>query len=590
MKKSGAFCKFETASQLLSDIESLLEAELEIDSNYDNTVKVKSKRKRGGPFLIKPIGTSKSRRILGDMVYNPDLQIWEGGEETNRLFNRTELSVIMNKGRQDRPKAVGKMIWDPKDRKWIGNDEDVYKFDKRPGLISGRNRADVPRLVGGMRYDVQQRKWIGNEDILAAFGDDEFFSSDDAGGFQVGNEFKITPAMLNAYAQASSNHQQSTSGWWSEKARMDLFVIRTMAILRIVYDVKSRKSVSEQDVDMTNARTIQREESWEKDIGPFKGTIKLKLPNEERAADLEFLDEEPKQEPQQQQPQQQQQQQPEPPKPTISEPPVSTPTISAPTTTAKTIGGKSFKDDDSWDDFDDSSLNKIKGGLAKTGLVLSPALAAGKGRMQTISLAQFNASGGIVPPPAQVATPTASIPAPTSAPAPDSSVKSNPSPIPSPALSPIPKSIVKPVLEEETSGLDIPANGKLVLKIRSPALEPRPAHIEDEGKSNAPAPSPSPKPDDIIEEEEEDDWKDVKIPASLNHLRLLGKITNMNKKTNTQTDAKLAAHKEKDGEWDKDLPSVPEKLVLSPEKAHKKEEDEWNDVEIPAGFAFKLRR
>eukprot|EP01111_Echinosteliopsis_oligospora_P011264 TRINITY_DN3676_c0_g1_i3.p1 TRINITY_DN3676_c0_g1~~TRINITY_DN3676_c0_g1_i3.p1 ORF type:complete len:445 (-),score=105.37 TRINITY_DN3676_c0_g1_i3:171-1505(-) len=444
MKKSGAFCKFETASQLLSDIESLLEAELEIDSNYDNTVKVKSKRKRGGPFLIKPIGTSKSRRILGDMVYNPDLQIWEGGEETNRLFNRTELSVIMNKGRQDRPKAVGKMIWDPKDRKWIGNDEDVYKFDKRPGLISGRNRADVPRLVGGMRYDVQQRKWIGNEDILAAFGDDEFFSSDDAGGFQVGNEFKITPAMLNAYAQASSNHQQSTSGWWSEKARMDLFVIRTMAILRIVYDVKSRKSVSEQDVDMTNARTIQREESWEKDIGPFKGTIKLKLPNEERAADLEFLDEEPKQEPQQQQPQQQQQQQPEPPKPTISEPPVSTPTISAPTTTAKTIGGKSFKDDDSWDD--------------------------------------------------------------------------------------------------------------------------------------------------IIEEEEEDDWKDVKIPASLNHLRLLGKITNMNKKTNTQTDAKLAAHKEKDGEWDKDLPSVPEKLVLSPEKAHKKEEDEWNDVEIPAGFAFKLRR
>src|ERR1700744_387626 len=69
--------------------------------------------------------------VVGNMIYNPLLQKWEGNEHVLRQFDsisrHTRPALISNLGAK-LPQMIGNMVFDPVQMRWIGNDEDAQIF------------------------------------------------------------------------------------------------------------------------------------------------------------------------------------------------------------------------------------------------------------------------------------------------------------------------------------------------------------------------------------------------------------------------------------------------------------------------------
>ena len=85
--------------------------------------------------IVEPQITSKCTKIvLGDMVYNPVLHLWEGNESALTEFDKpattpsNKLSLIQNTTGGKQPERVGNMIFDPDKMCWVGNEEDADVF------------------------------------------------------------------------------------------------------------------------------------------------------------------------------------------------------------------------------------------------------------------------------------------------------------------------------------------------------------------------------------------------------------------------------------------------------------------------------
>lgn len=290
--------KFERAQKLFQDIETIIEQELAntpIIAAEANYAKIKkSKRKR--PGLIRNFNSKKNRLVIGGMEFDPDTLTWLGNEEALSAFSPQQPALITNYGKHDKTKVVGKMIWDPKDLKWKGNEKDAMKFSPRkPALITQKNLGGSSYLqkeVSGMVFDPITMRWIGNDTAVDIFA--QIDSLDDS-GFTVGNEFHLPPALTKSFTECANKHRATLSGWFAD-SNMDkkshLYAIRNMSILRVVRDVKQRKTtyvdvdddlVPERDIPTPSPRDINsgngnNTDTENYDDLQFNGSARLKLP------------------------------------------------------------------------------------------------------------------------------------------------------------------------------------------------------------------------------------------------------------------------------------------------------------------------
>ncbi|KAJ1344992.1 hypothetical protein BSLG_000507 [Batrachochytrium salamandrivorans] len=93
----------------------------------------KKKREIKKPTLIKSVPSSDTMKV-GDMVYNPVLQVWEGNESILCDFEKALVTpqrpaLIQNIASAGlKLESVGGMVFDPNKMCWIGNDEDADVF------------------------------------------------------------------------------------------------------------------------------------------------------------------------------------------------------------------------------------------------------------------------------------------------------------------------------------------------------------------------------------------------------------------------------------------------------------------------------
>ncbi|KAI8818785.1 uncharacterized protein EV422DRAFT_164939 [Fimicolochytrium jonesii] len=91
------------------------------------------KRPKKKPMLIRNLNNSDTVKVVGNMVYNPLLQKWEGNESALLDFDRTAATptrpaLITNVGGYKMPQTVGGMVFDPVTMRWLGNEEEADVF------------------------------------------------------------------------------------------------------------------------------------------------------------------------------------------------------------------------------------------------------------------------------------------------------------------------------------------------------------------------------------------------------------------------------------------------------------------------------
>ncbi|KAJ3020771.1 hypothetical protein HKX48_000222 [Thoreauomyces humboldtii] len=99
------------------------------------------KRQRKKPTLIQNLNNTNLVKVVGDMVYNPALQKWEGNQSALLEFERAAAptprpALIANVGGYKTPHAVGGMVFDPVQMRWLGNDDEADVFQDFPDDIS----------------------------------------------------------------------------------------------------------------------------------------------------------------------------------------------------------------------------------------------------------------------------------------------------------------------------------------------------------------------------------------------------------------------------------------------------------------------
>lgn len=578
---------FERASLIFKEIESILESELadtpQIVANYEqNIARVKSKRKRGGPFLIKPLNKSKARKTLNDMEFDPVLGVWVGNDEVMKTFAQHKPALIINKGQTNKPKKEGNMVWDATEHKWRGNEEDLRVFGAKQVPLIAAKSANVymKKEINGMSFDPVKMRWVGNEtdlDLLDFASISEQLTDD---GFVVGNEFQLSPAAIQLFTDCANRHKISTAGWWQdEKSRTHLHVIRTMSIVRVVRDVKRTayafyEEPSDMDIAQDKDALVPEglkspaeadldDASWD-DVGEFSGSgpLKIKLPEaSSNSVDIDFdFDQEPGKEE----------------KKSLSR------------------SGKQRDLVEDWDnDFEDDGdklQNKIvstpgnKGTIAPGGSVTGTINGFGTGTFNLGLVTNMNNRGGSMSEKKPFALLKADAPARRSFILPTANVQKP-----------------KASDEDDEFGLEIPTEP---LKLKLNRVPPTTTTVPDEDVDldGEGALDSGSNTDELFEEEEEmeeEDWGDVEVPTSLGEP--VTKRPEHLQKLNAQPSG---AERE---EWDDmEIPAdklaikvaqqklaaqnaAPTQATQKPNKSKGDDEEGWDDLDIPDNFQDRLK-
>lgn len=570
---------FERASLIFKEIESILESELadtpQIVANYEqNIARVKSKRKRGGPFLIKPLNKSKARKTLNDMEFDPVLGVWVGNDEVMKTFAQHKPALIINKGHANKPKKEGDMIWDATEHKWRGNEDDLKRFGaKQIPLIAAKSNL-VKKEINGMSFDPVKMRWVGNEtdlDLLDFASISEQLTDE---GFVVGNEFQLSPATIQLFTDCVNRHKSSTVGWWQdEKSRTHLHVIRTMSIMRVVRDVKrSAYAFYEEPSDMdiahdamvpngskserAVAETDLDDASWD-DVGEFSGSgpLKIKLPEASSSSvdiDVDFDQEPGKEE-------------------------------------KKSLFSRSGKKDlvEDWDnDFEEDSSDKLQGKLVTKGTIAPPPSGSVAGTITALGAGTFpglitnmNNRGGSFTEKKPFALLKSDAPSRRSFILPTDTAKKP-----------------KASDEDDEFGLEIPTEP---LKLKINRVPPTTTTVPDEdvdldGEGALDSGNNTDDQFDDEEELEEEDWGDVEVPTSLgepvtkrpDHLQKLSAQAPAPERE-IWDDMEIPADKLAVKVAQQKLAAqnaAPTLATQKPNKSKGDDEEAWDDLEIPTNW------
>jgi hypothetical protein len=169
------------------------------------------KKTRRGPMLLRHLNNAGGQKmVVGKMVYDPVTFRWEGNEQVLRDFDE-----------------------------WPGNQKEssLAKAYSRPALISHRGFKG-PQVVGTMIFDPIQRRWIGNDedgDVFADIADaieDKRRVGDGTAHDEWPAAFRFSEKELSLMALSEKTHASIGNAWFAgdrSTSIKDLYKIRRIA-------------------------------------------------------------------------------------------------------------------------------------------------------------------------------------------------------------------------------------------------------------------------------------------------------------------------------------------------------------------------
>ncbi|KAJ3153416.1 hypothetical protein HDU86_005246 [Geranomyces michiganensis] len=170
-----------------------------------------------------------------------------GGTGTHKKRQRKKPTLIKNLNNSDLVKYVGEMVYNPTLQKWEGNEDALLDFDRaspsRPALITNVGGYKLPQSVGGMVFDPVRMCWLGNDEdgnIFADFPDDiSVISSAPSGpALQQPTEFQLSKALREAICIAESSHKLFMGTWYPKAIFDGRTMIRDTSKTHL-YDIRS---------------------------------------------------------------------------------------------------------------------------------------------------------------------------------------------------------------------------------------------------------------------------------------------------------------------------------------------------------------
>ncbi|KAJ3160563.1 hypothetical protein HDU88_007917 [Geranomyces variabilis] len=170
-----------------------------------------------------------------------------GGTSNHKKRQRKKPTLIKNLNNADLVKYVGEMVYNPTLQKWEGNEDALLEFDRaspsRPALITNVGGYKLPQSVGGMVFDPVRMCWLGNDedgDVFADFPDDMSVVSDAPFGptLQQPTEFQLSKSLREAICIAESSHKLFMGTWYPKAIFDSRTMIRDTSKTHL-YDIRS---------------------------------------------------------------------------------------------------------------------------------------------------------------------------------------------------------------------------------------------------------------------------------------------------------------------------------------------------------------
>ncbi|CAG8584769.1 13249_t:CDS:2 [Acaulospora morrowiae] len=197
--------------------------------------------KRKKPQLIRNLNAENNVKVVGEMVYDPILQRWDGNESALKDFELSQArpGLITNMGPSTNTKSlqvVGDMVFDPKKMCWFHKDE-ASSEEECLALFDFESDCDEDNIP--IKYHTIDGSTMDGNDHdkelslpLQAFSDDEnivkgkkgqrnFSSSDEdkdtelnGNEFQVGSEFEMSKGFLKSLVASERQHRKEMNHWY----------------------------------------------------------------------------------------------------------------------------------------------------------------------------------------------------------------------------------------------------------------------------------------------------------------------------------------------------------------------------------------
>jgi hypothetical protein len=218
--------------------------------NCQRRRKHKKNRKRMQPQLIKNLNADMNLKVVGEMVYNPITQRWDGNDSVLKDFDnvittpiRPALISNMNNHATNTKsfQVVGKMKFDPIKMCWNNNSSDEEEeiwdcgddwddFISTPQALIDVDDNDI------LPANIKRTK--SKHDVNSI--------SDNSNDFQVGSEFDITSGFLAALLASERQHRNEITRWYPgalSKKNESRFGLRDVTLQRsYLYDLRNNNN------------------------------------------------------------------------------------------------------------------------------------------------------------------------------------------------------------------------------------------------------------------------------------------------------------------------------------------------------------
>ncbi|GBB87189.1 hypothetical protein RclHR1_13620005 [Rhizophagus clarus] len=249
--------------------------------NFQRHRKYKKNRRRMQPQLIKNLNADLNRKVVGEMVYNPITQRWDGNDSVLKDFDnvlttpiRPALISNMNNHTINTKsfQVVGKMKFDPIKMCWNNDssdeeegiwdcDDDRDDFISTPQAFSDVSDNDIS--PGNIKKTKSRTKHEANP------------IGDNSNDFQVGSEFDITSGFLAALLASERQHRNEITRWYPgalSKKNESRFGLRDVNLQRsYLYDLRNSKGNTNYSSSGNNPKINHKNRSG----GLFEAAVNL---------------------------------------------------------------------------------------------------------------------------------------------------------------------------------------------------------------------------------------------------------------------------------------------------------------------------
>ncbi|CAG8593804.1 21956_t:CDS:10, partial [Gigaspora rosea] len=202
---------FDANSGILSDRKNSVSSIGSKASSKSNTesrrgsTSSKKKNRQKKPHLIRNLNSEKGTKVVGEMVYNPILQRWDGNESALKDFDSSPQrpALISNMNPQSTNTKslhmVGRMIFDPVKMSWFHSS-------------AKDNNNSIGELLG-MNNGGNDELWDATS-LVFSDGDHNEIVYSAEGRRRLGSEFDVSKGFLAALVASERQHKKEMNRWY----------------------------------------------------------------------------------------------------------------------------------------------------------------------------------------------------------------------------------------------------------------------------------------------------------------------------------------------------------------------------------------